>query len=202
MLRIRVFQTLEKMLLPKHMGTSSYTLDFEMLDTQVQKVSIVLHVLQLTVAHNCHGKLKLTTANLKFTAANSNSPRQIQIHRGKFKFATANSNSPRQIQIHHGKFKFTMAKIQIHHSKFKIHHSKFKFTMAKIQIHHSKFKIHHGKFKFTTANSDSPRQIQRACLLFVMLQELGLSFGGLGLVLVVRASSCRGLRGLYRFLWA
>ena len=39
-----------------------------------------------TVAHNCHGKLK-------FIAANSNSPRQIQIHDSKFKFTTANSNS-------------------------------------------------------------------------------------------------------------
>ena len=71
-----------------------------------------------TVAHNCHGKLKFTTANLKFefTTANSNSPRQIQIRHGKFKFTTANlkfttanSISSRQIQIRHGKFKFTTA---------------------------------------------------------------------------------------------
>ena len=40
-----------------------------------------------TVAHNCHSKLKFFTAN-------SNSPRQIQIHHSKFK-------------IRHGKFKFT-----------------------------------------------------------------------------------------------
>ena len=41
--------------------------------------------------------------------ANSNSPRQIQIHDGKFDFATANPNSPRQIQIHDGKFDFATA---------------------------------------------------------------------------------------------
>ena len=61
-----------------------------------------------TVAHNCHGKLKFTTAS-------SNSPRQIQIrwpttvtankiYHGKFKFAMANSNSPWKIKIYHGKF--------------------------------------------------------------------------------------------------
>ena len=58
--------------------------------------------------HNCHSKLKFTTAS-------SNSARQIQIWwpttvtaikicHGKFKFAMANSNSPRKIQIYHGKF--------------------------------------------------------------------------------------------------
>ena len=53
-------------------------------------------------------------AILKFTAANSNSPRQVQIHhskfkihRGKCKFTTANSKSLRQIKIRHGKLKFT-----------------------------------------------------------------------------------------------
>ena len=95
-------------------------------------------MLIFTVAHSCHGKLK-------FTAANSNSPRQIQIHHGKFKFATANSNSPRQIQIRHSKLKFTTANL-----------------------------------KYTAANSNSPPQIQRVCLLFVLLEKLGLSLGALG----------------------
>ena len=60
-----------------------------------------------TVAHNCHGKLKFTTAS-------SNSRRQIQIrwpttvtankiYHGKFKFAMANSNSRWKIKIYHGK---------------------------------------------------------------------------------------------------
>ena len=55
------------------------------------------------VAHNCHGKLKFTTASL-------NSPWQIQIlwpttvtankiYHGKSKFAMANLSSPRKIQI-------------------------------------------------------------------------------------------------------
>ena len=104
--------------------------------------------------------------------ANSNSPRQIKIHHGKFKFTAANSNSPRQIQIRHGKFKFTTANL--------------KFTTAnsnsprQIQIHHGKFKLATAKIKYTAANSNSPRQIQRVCLLFVLLQELGLSLGALG----------------------
>ena len=99
------------------------------------------------VPHNCHGKLKFTTAN-------SNSLRQIKIHHGKLKFTGANSNSPWQIQIHH-----------------------------------RKFKIHRGKFKFTTANSKSLLTVRFAT-------GVGLVLGGFGLVLVVRASFCAGLRGL------
>ena len=60
-----------------------------------------------TVAHNCHGKLKFTTAS-------SNSRRQIQIRwpttvtankicHGKVKFAMANSYSLWKIKIYHGK---------------------------------------------------------------------------------------------------
>ena len=129
------------------------------------------------VAHNCHGKLKFTTAN-------SNSLRKIKIHHGKLKFTGANSNSPRQIQIHH--------------RKFKIHRGKFKFTTTnsnsprQIQIHHRKFKIHHDKFKFTTANSKSLLTVRFAT-------GVGLVLGGFGLVLVVRASFCGGLRGLLGF---
>ena len=60
------------------------------------------------VAHNCHGKLKFTTAS-------SHSPRLIQMrwsttatanksYHGKFKFAMANSNSQWKVQIYHGNF--------------------------------------------------------------------------------------------------
>ena len=84
---------------------------------------------------------------------------KLKFTTANLKFTSANSNSPRQIQIHD--------------SEFKIHRGKFKFTMAKIQIHRV-------KFKFTTASSNSPQQIQRVCLLFVLLQELGLSSGWVG----------------------
>ena len=97
------------------------------------------------VAHNCHGILK-------FTAANSNSPRQIRIHHVKLKFTIANSNSPRQIQIHHGKFKFfTGANSNSSPGQIKIHHVKLKFTTTNSNSLRQ-IQIHCGKFKFTTAN--------------------------------------------------
>ena len=92
-----------------------------------------------------HGKFKLTTAN-------SNSPRQFEIHYGKiqirhskFKFTMANSNSLWQIQIHHGKFKFATAK--------------FKFTAANSNLQRQ-IQLNQGKFKFATANSSPLRQTQ------------------------------------------
>ena len=90
---------------------------------------------------------------------------KFKIHRSKFKFTTANSNSLQQIQIRHGKFKFTTANLE--------------FTAANSSSPRQ-------KFKFTAANSNSPRQIQihhrkfRVCLLYVLVQELGLSLGALG----------------------
>ena len=61
-----------------------------------------------------------------------------------------------------------------------------------IQIYHSKFKIHRGKFKFTTANLNSLLTVRFAA-------GVGLVLGGFGLVLVVRAGFCGGLRNLLGF---
>ena len=111
-------------------------------------------------------QIKIHRGKFKFTAANSNSPRQIQIPAtANLKFTVANSNSPWQIQIHHGKFKFTTANSN---------------SPRQIQIHHSKLKFTTANLKYTAANSNLPRQIQRVCLLLVLLQELGLSLGALG----------------------
>ena len=124
----------------------------------------------ITVAHNCHGKFK-------FTAKNSNSPQQIQIHCGKFKFTTANSNSLRQIQIYCGKFKFTTANSN---------------SLRQIQIYCSKFKFHPIQRQFSTVEAFSTLEVVQyiggitpvlwgiASVLWSLLIILGISFSTVG----------------------
>ena len=128
---------------------------------------------------------KIHHGKFKFTAANSNSPRQIQIRHGKFKFTAANSNSPRQIKIHHtANFKFTVANSN---------------SPRQIQIRRGKLKFTTANLKYTAANSNSPRQIQKSLLTVRFAIGVGPVLRGFWLVLVVCVSFCGGLRGLLGF---
>jgi len=65
--------------------------------------TVVIKVLFCTVAHNCHGKIILTTAKSFLS-------RQNHFGHGKIIFVTAKSFSPRQNHFRHGKIILTTAK--------------------------------------------------------------------------------------------
>ena len=79
-----------------------------------------------TVAHNCHIKYKLLTANTNYL-------HQIQITHIKNKLLTSNTNYPHQIQNPDIKYKFLKSETNYSH-QIQISHIKYKILTSKTRL--------------------------------------------------------------------